>query len=204
MNAWVVYHIGSGQAFFSGIALIQLAGIIAFVRGGRWLAYGRLVLAFAGAILVAVSSTPLPAWFYGIAGAVTLSWIAMEGFVKTTHPWLGLGLRCAMLAVWWLGIALEVPYHVMPTLPRLPDAKVFLIGDSLRLESMGKRKRGPSCFCGRMMLYSPTYHALARHRGRDAAGRARERERAGCAWCSWRSAATMSSARTGPKLSSGA
>ena len=27
VNAWVVYHIGSGQAFFSGIALIQLAGI---------------------------------------------------------------------------------------------------------------------------------------------------------------------------------
>ena len=146
VNAWVVYHIGSGQAFFSGIALIQLAGIIAFVRGGRWLAFCRVILACAGAILVAVSSTPLPAWFYAIAGAVTLAWVAVECLVTTTHRQLGLVLRCAMLAVWWLGIALEVPYQVMHTIPRLPDAKVFLIGDSLSAGINREKETWPKLF----------------------------------------------------------
>ena len=55
MNALVVYHIGSGHAFFSGISLIQLAGLSAFLRRGRWLAFCRMASACAGVILVAVS-----------------------------------------------------------------------------------------------------------------------------------------------------
>ena len=51
-----------------------------------------------------------------------------------------------MLAVWWLGIALEVPYHVMPTMPRLPDAKVFLIGDSLSAGINGEKETWPKLF----------------------------------------------------------
>jgi acyl-CoA thioesterase-1 len=146
LNAWVVYHIGSGHAFFSGIALIQLAGLCALLRRGRWMAFGRLALACAGIILVAVSSTPLLAWFYGIAGAVTLAWIAVEGLIKTKHPRLELVLRCAMLAVWWLAIALELPYHLMPALPRLPHAQVFLIGDSLSAGINGEKETWPKLF----------------------------------------------------------
>ena len=131
MNAWVIYHIGSGQAFFSGICLIQLAALSAFLRRGRYVAFCRVASACAGVILVAVSSSPLPAWFYGIAGAVTLSWIAVEGSSRTTLGRVGLGLRYATLAVWWLGIALELPFHLMPTLPRLPNPQLFLVGDSL-------------------------------------------------------------------------
>ncbi len=146
LNAWVVYHIASGHAFFSGIALLGLAGLSAFFRGGRWLAFCRVLLTSAGALLVAVSSTPLPVWFYGIAGAVTLAWVAVECLIKPIHRRLGRMLRCAMLAVWCLGIALEVPYHVMLAVPRLPDAKVFLIGDSLSAGINGEKETWPKLF----------------------------------------------------------
>ena len=78
------------------------------------MAFCRVASACAGVILVAVSSTPMPAWFYAIAGLVTLSWIAVEGSTKTTQRRVGLGLRYATLAFWWLGIALELPFHLMP------------------------------------------------------------------------------------------
>jgi len=118
VNAWVVYHIGSGHSFFSEITLIQLAGLSAFLRRARWLAFCRIAAAWAGATLVAVSSTPSPAWFYGIAGAVTLAWIAVDGSTTTTYRRLGLGLRYAMLSIWWLGIALELPFHLRHAMPR--------------------------------------------------------------------------------------
>jgi acyl-CoA thioesterase-1 len=131
VNDLVVYHVGSGHAFFSGIALIQLAGLSAFLKRRRWLAICQTVSACAGVILVAVSSTPLPFWLYCVAGAVTLAWIVVEGRAQTTHRRLGLGLRYAMLAAGWLGIALEVPFHLMPAIPRVQNPQVFLVGDSL-------------------------------------------------------------------------
>jgi acyl-CoA thioesterase I len=127
----VIYHIGSGHAFFSGIFLIQLAALFAFMKRGRWLGIARIVSACAGVILVAISSTPLPIWFYAAAGTVTLTWLALEGFTKPIHRHLGLALRYITLAVGWLGIALELSYHLMPTIPRLQNPQVFLVGDSL-------------------------------------------------------------------------
>ena len=82
MNS-LVYHVASGQAFFSGVALIQLAGLSAFRPEGRWPSLCRTTSASAGLILVAISATPLPAWFYFSAGLVTLAWIGVEGSTKT-------------------------------------------------------------------------------------------------------------------------
>ncbi len=131
MEDWVVYHIGSGHAFFSGLFLIQLAALSAFMNRGRWFAFCRIVSACAGVILVAISSTPLPVWFYASAGAITLAWLVVDGFTKTAHRRMRLALRFATLAAGCLGIALELPYHLMPAIPPLQNAQVFLVGDSL-------------------------------------------------------------------------
>ena len=118
--------------------------------------------ACAGVILVAVSSSPLPAWFYGISGAVTLAWIAVESSIKTTHRRLGLGLRYAMLAVWWLGIALELPFHLMHAMPRLQDPQVFLVGDSLSAGIGGESETWPK-------LLSSWHHVVVRDLSRSGA-----------------------------------
>jgi acyl-CoA thioesterase I len=131
MHDWLIFHVGSGQAFFSGIFLIQLAGFSAFMKRGRWLAFGRVVSACAGMILVAISSTPLPVWFYAAAGAITLGWLGVDGFTKTARQQGGLALRFATLAVGWIGVALEAPFHLMPAIPQLQSPQVFLVGDSL-------------------------------------------------------------------------
>jgi acyl-CoA thioesterase I len=172
VNSLLVYHIGSGHAFFSGIAFIQLAGLSAFLRRGRWLAVCRMASVCAGVILVAVSSTPLPAWFYGIAGAVTLAWIALERLIKSTHRRLKLGLRYAMLAIWWLGIALELPFHLMHAMPLLQHPPVFLVGDSLSAGIGGEIETWPK-------LLSRSHHVIVHdlsRSGADAATALRQAE----------------------------
>jgi acyl-CoA thioesterase I len=173
VNAFLVYHIGSGHAFFSGITLIQIAGFSTFSRRGRWLRFCRVALACAGAILVAVSSTPLPAWLYTIAGAVTLAWIAVEGLIETKDRRLELGLRCAMLAVWWLALAFELPYHLMHALPRLPRAQVFLMGDSLSAGINGEKETWPKLLS---RSHDVVLTDLSRS-GADAAAAMRQAER---------------------------
>ena len=130
--------------------MIQLAALSAFMNRGRWFAFCRIVSASTGVILVAISSAPLSVWLYAFAGAVTLAWLAVEAFSKTIHRRSRLALRYATLSVGCLGIALELPYHLMPTIPRLQNAQVFLVGDSLTQESIAKPKPGPSCSAARI------------------------------------------------------
>jgi len=162
VNALVVYHIASGQAFFSGIALIQLAALSAFHTGGRWPALCRTVSAWAGLILVAVSATPLFGWFYCIAGAVTLAWIGLEGSTKTTHRRSRLALRYAVLAIWWLGIALELPFHRMPAMPGMDNPPLFVVGDSLSAGTGGESETWPK-------LLSRRHHVVVHDLSRPGA-----------------------------------
>ncbi len=172
VHEWVVYHIASGQAFLSGTGLIQLAELSAFVRQGRWPALCRAALACAGLILVAVSSTPLPVWFYCIAGAATLAWIGVESSVKTMRLRLRVGLRCAVLAAWWLGIALELPFHLMPNVPPMDSPPVFLVGDSLSAGMGGESVTWPKLLARR---HHVVVHDLSRA-GADVATAMRQAE----------------------------
>jgi acyl-CoA thioesterase I len=142
MNA-LIYHVLSGQAYFSGVALIQIAWLIALCSGGRWPAVFRAVAACAGLILIAVSATPLPTWFYLIAGPVTLFWIWLESSTRTTARRSRLWFRCAVPAMWGLGIALELPFHLLPALPVMGNPPVFVIGDSLSAGIGGKIETWP-------------------------------------------------------------
>jgi acyl-CoA thioesterase-1 len=139
----LVYHVASGQAFFSGVALIQLAGLSAFHPGGRWPALCRTVSASAGLILIAVSATPLPAWFYLSAGPVTLAWIGVEGSTKTMFRRPRVWLRAAVLGIWWLGMAQELPFHLLPTVPPMGNPQVFVVGDSVSAGLGGEAETWP-------------------------------------------------------------
>ena len=127
----LIYHVYSGQAFFSGAALVLLAWLAGLFEQRRWLAALRAICACTGLILIGVSATPLAEWFYLISGAITLMWIAVDVVTRTRHRRWKLYVRWAMAAVLGLGVALEVPFHLAPRLTALGNPPVFVIGDSL-------------------------------------------------------------------------
>jgi acyl-CoA thioesterase-1 len=127
----LIYHVYSGQAFFSGAALVQMVWIAGFFERRAWLAAMRAICACSGVILIAVSATPLPVWFYLIAVTITLMWMALDVVTRTGHRLWKLCLQWAMAAALVLGVALEVPFHLAPELPALGNPPVFIVGDSL-------------------------------------------------------------------------
>ncbi len=142
MNA-LIYHIASGHAFFSGVVLIVLAAITTFRPARRWSSLARTLSACVGLILIAVSSTPLPTWFYGFAGLVSLSWIGIEGSSTEALQRPRLVLRYAVIAVWMLGVAMELPYHVSPRLSRNGNPALYIVGDSLGAGTGGDGETWP-------------------------------------------------------------
>ena len=68
MTNALVFHVASGQALFSGSALIALAALLAWRKAGRRAGLVRTTTAGLWLALIAASATPLPAGFYAIAG----------------------------------------------------------------------------------------------------------------------------------------
>jgi acyl-CoA thioesterase-1 len=149
LYSWAIYHIASGQAFFSGTTLILLAALSAFLTRGRWQAICRAILTCAGLVLIAVSSTPLPIWLYGVAGVVTLGWIAVQSSSKTMIWRSARLMASAVLAVWFAAIGFELPFHLMPVLPAIGNSPLFLIGDSLSAGIGGNIETWPKLFARR-------------------------------------------------------
>jgi acyl-CoA thioesterase-1 len=149
MTNALVYHVASGQAFFSGVVLILLAVLSAYRKGSRWRAFGRTVAACLGLTLIAISATPLPAWFYIISAAVWLAWLMVERGSSRASLRSRQALRYAVLAAWGTGAALEIPYHLTPALPRMGNPAVYVVGDSISAGMGGEAETWPRALARR-------------------------------------------------------
>jgi acyl-CoA thioesterase I len=129
-DLFFVYHMGSGHAFFLGVALL-LTGVgmslFSVGRAGRLI---RNVLVLCGAIFVTISAVPLPEWLYVILAGITLAWLVSEWFWSYAVRWIR-AARYAMLIAWLVAVALELPYHFMPWVPPPSMLTLFVIGDSV-------------------------------------------------------------------------
>ncbi|WP_435019799.1 SGNH/GDSL hydrolase family protein [Tundrisphaera sp. TA3] len=170
LNAFV-FLIGSGQAFFLGSGLIVAAAMASFGALRRWAAFVRTIAACAGACLIAASSTPLPGWFYGLAGTATVAWLAIEGIAQVP-PAARRWARAATVAAWLVGAAIEIPHHRMPSVPQV-GGPVAIIGDSVSAGMGGERETWPKILA---RTHGVEIHDLSRA-GSDVAKALRDQAR---------------------------
>ncbi|MCY2968173.1 MAG: GDSL-type esterase/lipase family protein [Planctomycetota bacterium] len=123
----LVYHIVSGQAFFTGILLV-VTGTLATRRPKGLLRRLSTIMILLGWIAVAVSSTAIPYWIYALCGTATVMWLA-TGWLP---QWRNVSL-IAVLLCWFLSLAVEIPHHVSPQLEPVPGGlkTLAVIGDSV-------------------------------------------------------------------------
>ena len=122
---WVVYHVASGQAFFSGVVLLIIATYASTRRSvaGRSIAILGFLI---GAMAIAISSTAIPYWYYTIAVIVTIGWLAIR-YSNKVPRWAP-----CVVAFAWIGAGLlEIRYHILPHIEPAPSRSVAVIGDSI-------------------------------------------------------------------------
>ena len=130
----LVFHIASGQAFFTGIGLMLAAALVS--QWPQRICKRIAMLLFIVAIIaIAISSTAIPYWLYAVAVLGTLPWV-FSGFRKEWQHWAP---HCLM-AGWLFAAAAEVPYHFSPTLrPQAKRAMMFVSGLKTFKKSATKR-----------------------------------------------------------------
>ena len=122
---WLVYHIASGHAFFSGAAFI-VVGALASTRSTHVTKRLAVLAVLVGAIAIAISSTAIPYWHYGIAVVVTLAWLS-GARPENWRRWM----RASVIVVWGIAAAIELPYHIAPALLPASSRSMTVIGDSV-------------------------------------------------------------------------
>jgi acyl-CoA thioesterase-1 len=122
---WLVYHFASGQAFFSGIALVVLAAA-ASISASRAVRRAAVLTFCVGVMAIAVSSSAIPYWCYAVAIVATAAW-AVSGLVEKWRRWSA----CAAIVAWAVAAAVELPYHFTPTFQPASARSLTVIGDSI-------------------------------------------------------------------------
>lgn len=151
MTMLLVKHIASGQAFCTGVGLVVLAAYLAIRGRRRW----ATVLSVVGLFLIAASATPLPLPYYVAMGILSLAWIIVirrqprskenepspheQQPTSPTRSKLMRILTGLLVAGWLIGVGLELPHQLMPTIPAASAHRLTIFADSVTA-GMGERE----------------------------------------------------------------
>lgn len=121
----VVFHIASGDSYFTGIALV-FAAIACFRSRSSRVKRLTGVTMILGVVAIALASTAIPYWIYAVAGLTLVAWMIsnLAGRWQT-----GTALAaCIATAVLLLT---ELPWHRTPGLSPVSQATMTVITDSV-------------------------------------------------------------------------
>jgi acyl-CoA thioesterase I len=139
--------LADGRAWFAGFAMLASGVLLQTARGRVWRAVSRL-LTFAAVLLIVLSTTPAPLWFYALATLVFVVWAfsvaakeksvdADAAQVNVRHDTVTPTSRArkistaAMLVLCAGAVALEWRYAELPALNMSGVSRVYVIADSL-------------------------------------------------------------------------
>src|ERR1700676_2613725 len=106
--SWVIYFFGSGAAFFAGVGCVVTGlALVSYFRR-EWSARASTLLTLIGLILIGLSATPFPYWFYALAAVVTLTWMVAERLRKKVESSRRIWLRILVVVVWTAAIFAEL------------------------------------------------------------------------------------------------
>jgi hypothetical protein len=114
MNS-IIYFFGSGTAFFAGAGLVVAAIVALGILHRQWPRRIALLFAVVGFILITLSATPLPYWFYAAAAIVSLIWLLAERLDNQRLRRCRLALRLIVAVVWIAAAVSEIRYSFLPT-----------------------------------------------------------------------------------------
>lgn len=127
----IVFHIVSGDAYFSGAAILIATLILhqCFSRVKTTSKIGRLLVVVSflcGMIGTILSATPVPLWLTSLLVFATLFWI-----FSLRSPRFGRAACFGMAVCWGISIILEIPWHILPSTTAASINAMTVIGDSV-------------------------------------------------------------------------
>jgi len=127
MNPLILFLAG-GYSFWVGLFLISLTLLPSSSRKA-WIVLKSLAL-FAGLILIAVSMTPIPVWWYAGLTVASISWLLAYRTKEPRTKRQSIASRGIIVCI-LSALVLELPYVILPNIPKPRQRKLVILADSL-------------------------------------------------------------------------
>jgi lysophospholipase L1-like esterase len=129
---WLTYHLASGEALFSGCALLLIAAAM-LTFGGRTAVraggYGFWVL---GVALVLLCGVPTSGWTWTVARMAIVTGLFLPLLTRLARPTIAKGAIAILVAAMLVQPALrEMRYRASPTFEQKVPRVLYVIGDSV-------------------------------------------------------------------------
>lgn len=151
MNS-VAFYFVSGDSFFFGIAVLLVICLLAMITK-RILPRSLLrIFTIVAALLIWLSSTPLPLWFYLLWGAPIFLFLCdWQQSVKVYRRCIPIVPPIIILFSLGAGI-LEFPYHIKPAIVLDGVNRITVIGDSISAGIGYEKEMWPSMLADRVKI----------------------------------------------------
>ena len=128
---YLLYHFISGEAFFSGVALLVLAVGASALQSWKPARFAMRLLAAVGLIFIVLSATPFPLWVYCCWFGLVVGWLVLEEVFAKQRRWAFTACRIAVVLACLAAAIGELPYHMFPSVPPRGSRTIYVIGDSI-------------------------------------------------------------------------
>jgi len=136
-------HFVSGHALFTGAAMLILAVVFGTLDRDRKRRVFTRLTTLVGLIVVAFSAAPLPLWFYLLWFSLAFVWLFLGGSAREARARAALATGAAVVLLAMLAVALELPWHLTPTVRPGNYEAVYIIGDSIT-SGVGEKETWPA------------------------------------------------------------
>jgi acyl-CoA thioesterase-1 len=127
----IAIHFVNGDAFFFGIAVIVAACVAKLVFTGSGFQVLQRIGVATGAVIIALSSTPLPMWLSVIWAVPVLVVLFDWKNTPDAAPWRKHGASVLLIIVSLMAALVELPHHLTPNISIDDAKKIIVIGDSI-------------------------------------------------------------------------
>jgi acyl-CoA thioesterase-1 len=132
MSPWkwqLVWHFANGTSFFIGAALLLTAILLSLVLKNKRRSLLIYPLVLIAAVEILFSATPMALWFYILWGTSVIAWLIACG--RPSMPQVRFYSQIIVAILCCTAMAIELPYHLAPRIPKGEHKTLYVIGDSV-------------------------------------------------------------------------
>ena len=126
----LVWHFANGTSFFVGAMILLIAVMLSSLKKNKWRNLLIYPLVLVATVEILLSATPLSLWFYILWGIATIAWLIACGRPSIPQR-VRFYSQIAVVILCCIAMAIELPYHLAPHIPKGEHKTLYVIGDSV-------------------------------------------------------------------------
>ena len=127
----VLWYCASGRSLFLGSLVLIMAVAASLFSSKKWHNIPLYYVTIISVLLIGMSAVPFSSFFYIVWTLAIAAWLTCLVLRIQTRSKVTISVCLLPAAIGLLAMFMELPHHVMPTIPSRVYTRLYVIGDSI-------------------------------------------------------------------------